>query len=411
MHQESSSPSSPPVEAAETDQQAQALELPSCVKHVRVDERNVYLVGTAHVSKQSVEDVRTTVEMVHPDTICVELCPSRHRALIDREGWRKMDIMRVIRERKTPFLLAQLILSSFYRKLGDQLGIQPGADMAEGVRLAKETGAHLVLADREVEITLKRTWRHLGFIEKFKMVGQLLMGLIFAGKIDDSVVESLKQKDQMEILMDAFADEFPQVKRRLIDERDLFLAQKIREAPGQTVVAVVGAGHMAGIEAHIHQDTELAPLTVLPPKSSVGSFLKWAIPIAIVVLIAWGFLKEGQAHAMESAIIWVALNSVLAGLGAVLAWAHPLTVLTAMVASPFTSLNPMIAAGFVAGFVQAVIRRPTVADLEDLPQAITSLKGFWTNPLCRILLVVALVNLGSSLAAFISGGWIAARTF
>ena len=371
----------------------------------------MYLVGTAHVSKQSVEDVRVTVKLVHPDTICVELCPSRYRALMDRDGWRKMDIMRVIRERKTPFLLAQLILSSFYRKLGDQLGIQPGADMAEGVRLSKETDAQLVLADREVEVTLKRTWRHLGFVEKLKMIGQLLMGLIFAGKIDDDVIESLKKKDQMEILMDAFADEFPEVKRRLIDERDIYLAQKIREAPGKSIVAIVGAGHMAGIEIHIHHDTDLQPLTVVPQKTNFSSFLKWFIPMAIVALIIWGFLKEGQAHAMESAFIWIALNSVLAGLGAVLALAHPLTVLTAMVASPFTSLNPMIAAGFVAGFVQALIRRPTVADLEDLPKAITSLKGFWTNPLCRILLVVALVNLGSSLAAFISGGWIAARTF
>jgi len=384
--------------------------LPDSVRHVRVDDRDVYLVGTAHVSRQSVTDVRNAVEALRPDSICVELCASRHRALMDPEGWRKMDIMRVIREKKTPFLLAQLALSSFYRKLGDQLGIKPGADMAEGVRLAKETGAELVLADREVEITLKRTWRHLGLWENLKMVGQLLMGLVMSDKVDDELVESLKQKDQMEILMHAFADEFPQVKRRLIDERDVFLAQKIRQAKGQKILAVVGAGHVDGIVRHIQADIPLQPLLELPPKSSLSTVVKWGVPMVILVLIAWGFLKEGQAHAMESAIIWVGLNSSLAGLGAILAMAHPLTVLTAMVASPLTSLNPMIAAGFVAGFVQALLRRPTVADLEDLPQAITTLKGFWTNPLCRILLVVALVNLGSSLAAFVSGGWIAART-
>jgi pheromone shutdown-related protein TraB len=388
----------------------QAPQLPDSVRHVRVDDRDVYLVGTAHVSRQSVTDVRNAVEALRPDSICVELCASRHRALMDPEGWRKMDIMRVIREKKTPFLLAQLALSSFYRKLGDQLGIKPGADMAEGVRLAKETGAELVLADREVEITLKRTWRHLGLWEKLKMVGQLLMGLVMSDKVDDELVESLKQKDQMEILMHAFADEFPQVKRRLIDERDVFLAQKIRQAKGQKILAVVGAGHVDGIVRHIQADIPLQPLLELPPKSSLSTVVKWGVPMVILVLIAWGFLKEGQAHAMESAIIWVGLNSSLAGLGAILAMAHPLTVLTAMVASPLTSLNPMIAAGFVAGFVQALLRRPTVADLEDLPQAITTLKGFWTNPLCRILLVVALVNLGSSLAAFVSGGWIAART-
>jgi pheromone shutdown-related protein TraB len=385
--------------------------LPDSVEHVRVGEKDVYLVGTAHVSKQSVDDVRQAVELLKPDTICVELCPSRHQAMINPEAWRKMDIMRVIRQKKAPFLLAQLVLSSFYRKLGQHLGIKPGADMIEGVHQAERTGAVLVLADREVEITLKRTWRNLGFAEKFKMLGQLLMGLLFANKVDDDLVETLKRKDQMDILMDAFADSFPQVKRRLIDERDIYLAQKIRQAPGARVLAVVGAGHLQGIKAHIQEDIPLAPLMQTPPKSRVGMFFKWAIPGVILGLIVWGFVRQGQAHTMESVAVWVIVNSGLSGLGAVLALAHPLTILAAMLVAPFTSLNPMIAAGFVAGLVQAVLRRPTVADLEDLPQAITSLKGFWSNPLCRILLVVALVNLGSSLATFISGGWIAARTF
>ncbi len=389
----------------------ESLALPASVEHIRAGEKDVYLVGTAHVSKQSVEDVRQAVAALHPETICVELCASRHQAMINPEAWRKMDIIRVIRQKRTAFLLAQLVLQSFYRKLGQQLGIQPGADMIEGVRQAERIGATLVLADREVEITLKRTWRSLGFLEKIKMLGQLLMGLIFADKVDDDVVETLKRKDQMDILMDAFADSFPEVKKRLIDERDVYLAQKIRQAPGNKVLAVVGAGHVQGIKKHIQEDIPLGPLMQTPPKSNLGTAVKWAIPGIILGLILWGFLRQGQAHTMESVTVWVVLNSGLSGLGAVLALAHPLTILAAMLAAPFTSLNPMIAAGFVAGLVQAVLRRPTVADLEDLPQAITSLKGFWTNPLCRILLVVALVNLGSSLATFISGGWIAARTF
>lgn len=389
----------------------QPVALPESVEHVRVGEKDVYLVGTAHVSKQSVEDVRRAVEALTPDTICVELCPSRHQAMLNPEAWRKMDIMRVIRQKKAPFLLAQLVLSSFYRKLGQHLGIQPGADMIEGVRQAERTGATLVLADREVEVTLKRTWRNLGFVEKFKLLGQLLMGLVFANKVDDDLVETLKRKDQMDILMDAFGESFPEVKRRLIDERDVYLAQKIRQAPGAKVLAVVGAGHVQGIKEHIQADIPLAPLMQIPPKSGVGAVVKWAVPGVIIGLILWGFMRQGQAHTMESVAVWVVLNSAMAGLGAAAALAHPLTILAAMLAAPFTSLNPMIAAGFVAGLVQAVLRRPTVADLEDLPQAITSLKGFWTNPLCRILLVVALVNLGSSLATFISGGWIAARTF
>lgn len=385
--------------------------LPESVEHVLVDGRDIYLVGTAHVSKQSVEDVRRAVEALKPDTICVELCPSRHQALTNPEAWRRMDIVKVIRQKKAPFLLAQLVLSSFYHRLGQHLGIQPGADMAEGVRQAEQTGAALVLADREVEITLKRVWRNLGFMEKFRMFSQLLLGLVFAHKVDDDLVEALKRKDQMAIIMDAFAESFPEVKRRLIDERDVYLAQKIRKAPGAIVVAVVGAGHVQGIKSRIHEDIPLAPLMEVPPKSGLGKLLKWAIPGVMLALILWGFVLQGQAHTMESLTVWVMVNSVLAGLGATLALAHPLTILTAMLAAPFTSLNPMIAAGFVAGLVQAVLRRPRVADLEDMPRAIATLKGFWTNPLCRILLVVALVNLGSSLGTFISGGWIAARTF
>lgn len=387
------------------------LILPESVEHVRVGEKDVYLVGTAHVSKQSVEDVRQAVEVLTPDTICVELCPSRYQTMLNPETWRKMDIIRAIRQKKALFLLAQLVLSSFYRKLGQHLGIQPGADMIEGVRQAERTGATLVLADREVDVTLKRTWRNLGFIEKFKLLSQLLMGLIFTNKVDTDLVETLKRKDQMDILMDAFGDSFPEVKRRLIDERDVYLAQKIRQAPGAKVLAVVGAGHVQGIKEHIQEDIPLTPLMQIPPKSKAGTVAKWIIPGIIVGLILWGFVHLGQAHTMESVAVWVVVTSTMAGLGAVAALAHPLTVLSAMLAAPFTTLHPMIAAGFVAGLVQAVLRRPTVADLEDLPQAITSLKGFWTNSLCRILLVVALVNLGSSLGTFISGGWIAARTF
>lgn len=384
---------------------------PEALKHVTVQGRDVYLLGTAHVSKESVQDVRRSVAALAPDTICVELCHTRHRAIVDRESWRKMDIVRVIRQKKAVFLLAQLVMSSFYRKIAQKLGVEPGAEMIEGIRQAERTGAELVLADREIEITLKRTWRSLGFIEKLKLFGQMFMGLFFMGDVDDEFIESIKHKDQMEVLLEAFSGSFPEVKRRLIDERDIYLAQKIRSAPGQKVLAIVGAGHLEGIEANLHQDIPLAPLRELPPKSNVGAVFKWGIPAVIVALIAMGFIRGGSQQSVESIVIWVGMNGLLSGIGAALALAHPLTILAAILAAPFTSLNPMIAAGFVAGLVQAMVRKPTVADLEDLPRAIGSFKGFWTNPVCRILLVVVLVNLGSSLATFISGSWIAVRTF
>jgi len=385
--------------------------LPESVTHIALNEKHVYLVGTAHVSKKSVEDVRTTVETLQPDAICVELCPARHKTIVKRDDWKKMNIFKVIKEKKAVFLLAQLILSSFYRRIGDQLGVMPGAEMVEGIQQAQKTGAELVLADRDVEVTLKRVWGGLNFWNKLKMLFQITASLFLTEKIDEKLVEDMKQQDQLENILEVFTESFPEIKKRLIDERDIYLSQKIKHARGTTVVAVVGAGHVNGIQKHINKKHDLAPLVHIPPKSMVPTLLKWTIPGLIVALIVFGFFKGGTQHAMESIYIWVLVNGVLAGLGAALALAHPVTILASFFGAPLTSLNPMIAAGWVAGLVQAWVKKPTVADLEDLPNAVLTVKGFWMNPACKILLVVVLANLGSSLGTFISGSWIAARIF
>lgn len=375
------------------------------------DGRNIFLVGTAHVSKQSVEDVKKTVEMVNPDSICVELCEARYKSLIKRDIWKNMDIFKVVKEKKAVLLLAQLIMSSFYRKLGEQLDVKPGAEMIEGVNLAKERNAQLVLADRDIEITLKRVWGYLNFWNKLKMASQLLASLLITEKIDEKLVEDLKNKDQLENILDMFAKAFPGVKIRLIDERDVYLSQKIKDAPGKTVVAVVGAGHVPGIVEHIDKREPLEPLMEVPPKSIAPVIFAWSIPAVIVTLVVIGFFKGGVQQSLSSIYIWVLVNGILSALGAAVAFAHPLTILSSFFAAPLTSLNPMIAAGWVSGLVQAVVKKPTVKDMEDLPNAISSVKGFWMNPVSRILLVVVLANLGSALGTFIAGSWIAGRLF
>lgn len=381
--------------------------LPETVTHVQVGEKSIYLVGTAHVSKESVEDVRKAVEAVKPDSIAVELCCARHKAMIDRDNWKNMNILKVIKEKKAVFLLSQLIMSSFYRKLGDQLGVQPGAEMMEGVQLAQDTGAELVLADRDVEITLKRVWGGLSFWRRIKLMFQLVQAVFLSEEIDEQTVEEIKQKDQLEHALNAFAESYPEIKERLIDERDIFLARKIAAAPGKKIVAAVGAGHVKGIVKHIHDDGPLDDLVELPPKALWPRIVQWAIPVVIVGLIVYGFFKGGAEYSMDAVYIWIGFNAVLAAAGAALALAHPLTVLATFIAAPITSLNPMIAAGWVSGIVQAKMKSPTVADLEDLPTAIMSVGGFWRNPVTRILLVVVLANLGSSLGTFISGSLIA----
>lgn len=386
----------------------QSVQLPERVTHVRVDDKDVYLVGTAHVSKDSVEDVRATIEQVRPDTICVELCKARHQAITQADNWRKMDIVKVIRQKKAIFLLAQLIMSSFYRRLGEKLGVQPGAEMIEGIRSAEQTGAQLVLADRDIEITLKRVWGHLSLWSKLKLATQLMMGIFFHEEIDSTMIEQLKKQDQLEAVMAEFASRYPEIKRRLIDERDTYLAEKIRTAPGRTVVAVVGAGHVEGIKSQIHQPHSLDELVKLPPKSIWPTVIAWGIPLLIVALIVRGF-AQGTAHGFENITIWILVTGTLAGVGAAAALAHPLTILSAFLAAPITTIHPLLAAGWVAGIVQAFVRKPKVSDLEDLPEAIGSIKGFWTNPVTRILLIIALSNLGAAIGVPLAGVWIAAR--
>ena len=385
--------------------------LPASVHHITIEGKNIYLVGTAHVSKKSVEDVSNTIETVNPDAICVELCAARHKAIIQRDNWKQMNIFKIIKEKKAVFLLAQLIMSSFYRRIGEQLGVQPGAEMVEGIKQAEKTGAELVLADRDIEITLKRVWRNLNFFNKLKMASHILATLFVGEKIDESLIEKIKEQDQLETIMETFSESFPEVKKRLIDERDIYLAQKIRSAPGTTVVAVVGAGHVPGIKQHIHKNEPIAPLVEVPPKSIIPAILKWAIPALILTLLVAGFFKGGRQHSVESIYIWILVNGILSAVGAAIALAHPLTILATFIAAPITSLNPTIAAGWVSGLVQTWVKKPTVSDLEDLPNAISSVKGFWMNPVSKILLVVVLANLGSSLGTFISGSWIAARLF
>jgi len=382
------------------------VKIPDSVSCVRVGDKDIYLVGTAHVSQKSVEDVRQTIEKVKPDAICVELCQSRYNALTQRDNWENMNIFKIIRERKSTFLLAQLIMTSFYKRLGEKLGVQPGAEMLEAIKLADNAGASLVLADRSIEVTLKRVWRYLGFWDKLKLFTGVFIGLFETEELDEELIEKIKKQDQLENIMMEFAGKFPEIKKRLLDERDIYLSQKISQAPGQKIVAVVGAGHIQGIKEHIHQQHPLGPLNEIPLESQTGTAFKWGIPLLIIVLLVATFYKGGAEDSQRVIYIWFITNGTLSALGAAIALGHPITIVSAFLAAPFTSLNPLLAAGWVAGLVQAWIRKPLVADFENLPEQTRTVKGFWTNPVTKILLVTAFANLGSVIGTIIAGSWI-----
>ncbi len=386
-----------------------ALALPAGVTVLDLPGKTVYLVGTAHVSAKSVQDVRDTVAAVAPDTVAVELCEPRYRGMKGADGWKNTNIFQVVKQKKATFLLAQLALQAFYRRLGKQLEVQPGAEMLAGIECAEAAGARLELMDRRIDITLKRIWRGLGFWQKTKLLF-LMCGAVFGeDEIGEDEIEQLKNRDQLEGMMGEMGKNLPGVKERLIDERDVYLSQKLRTMPGKRIVAVAGAGHVPGIVAHVREEIPLAPLEELQPPSRWSKVWPWLIPALVVALVAWGFVRGGADQGIGSIAIWVLANGVCAAVGAVLALAHPLTVLAAFVAAPITSLNPMVAAGWVAGLVQAWIRPPTVGDFEALPGALESFRGFVTNPAIRILLVVVLTNLGSSIGTFTAIPWIAAR--
>lgn len=385
------------------------LELPSSVRRINLPGKEIFLVGTAHVSQRSVEEVRVAIETVRPDTVCVELDESRYRNLVDNNRWKRTNIIQVIRRGQAPLLLSSLIMTAFQKRIGAKLGIRPGAELLEAVKSAEETGAELVLADRDIQTTLRRTWRNLGLRGRLRLLLYLTASVFFDEEISEETIEKLKEEAHLTDVLQMMAKEFPSLKTPLIDERDLYLSEKIRTAPGQTIVAVVGAGHVPGILKAIQQPQDLGPLSKTPPPSFWGAFLKWAIPLLIVAIFVYGFVTGGRQETIQSIWIWFSINGSLSAIGAALALGHPVTILTAFLAAPLTSLNPMLAAGWVSGLVQALVKKPTVEDLESLPEDVTTARGFWRNPVSRILLVVVLTNLGSVLGTFIAGSWIAAR--
>ncbi len=398
------------------------------IERISLNGKNITLIGTAHVSKESAELVKEVINTERPDTVCVEVCATRLKSIQDRDSRRKMDIVKVIREKKTMLLLINLMLASFQKRLAEKFDIKPGQEMINAIEAAKAQGAALVPVDREIQITLTRVWRSMGFWEKIKLMFQLLLSLTAGDDITEEDIEKMKQEDILQTLLADVKKSHPIIEKVLIDERDQYLASKIKTASGENIVAVVGAGHIPGIKKYIdyqvrgvaaacdgvkdiyaaaknytkEQKTEIdiAELETLPEPSIVSKVMKWLIPGLIVVMFFAGFFMKGSDAGTDMIWLWIGVNAIFAGLGALAALAHPYSIISAMVAAPITILHPMIAAGWVSGLVEAFSRKPKVKDLESIPVDIMSVKGFWRNSVTRILLVVVFTNLGATIGVF-----------
>ncbi len=372
------------------------------ITRITLDGKEIILIGTAHVSKKSAEEVKEVIEQERPDTVCVELDEQRYQSIMDGNKWKEMDIFKVIKEKKATLLLMNLLISSFQKRVAKQFGIKPGQEMIQGIDSANELGANLVLADRNIQITFARIWHGIGFWGKAKLMLQIFASVFNNEKISEEELEKLKSQDMLNAMLDDFTAVFPRLKVPLIDERDQYLAQKIKEAPGNKIVAVLGAAHVPGIKEEIKKDHDLEAITKLPPKSKAPKIIAWMIPILIISLIAYTFAANPTAG-FQQTLSWILWNGSFSALGAIIAFGHPLAILTAFLIAPISSLSPLMAAGWFAGFVQAYFKRPSVADFENLSEDVYSLKGFWNNKVTRILLIVALANLGSTLGTFIGG--------
>jgi pheromone shutdown-related protein TraB len=366
------------------------------------EEKEVILVGTAHVSKESVQLVSDIIETEKPDTVCVELCDARYQSIRQKDKWLDTDIIKVIKEKKSFLLLSNLLLASFQKRIADKFDIVPGAEMIKAIDAGEAVGADIHLADRNIRITLAKTWRAMGLWGKIKLLFQLVLSMGEIGDISEEDIEKMKQEDVLETLLADVGKSLPVLKDILIDERDQYLTHKIRTAPGKKIVAVVGAGHVPGIKKYWEAKIDVERLDQIPPKGKLSGILKWIIPLGILLLFVLGFYYGGTHAGTNMITWWVMANGILAGLGAVIALAHPFTIMSSILAAPLTSLNPMIAAGWVSGLVEAFLRKPKVRDFENLPNDIISIRGFWKNKITRILLVVVFTNLGSSIGTFVA---------
>lgn len=379
------------------------------ITRIDLDGKEIILIGTAHVSKQSVEQVKEVIDRERPDSVCIELDEQRYKSIMEGNKWREMDIFKVIKEKKATLLIMNLAISSFQNRLAKQFDTKPGQEMIQGIESAKEIGAELVLADRNIQITFSRIWGNVGVWGKAQLLTSIIYSIFNKETISEEELEKMKTQDTLNASLAEISEAFPKLKKPLIDERDQYLAQKIKEAPGKKVVAVLGAAHVPGITKEIHKDQDLKALTKLKPKSKTPQVIGWAIPVLIVALIAFTFFINPSAG-MDQAISWILWTGITAAIGAAAAFGHPLAILSAFIAAPITTLHPLLAAGWVSGIVQAYIKRPSVADFETLSEDVFSLKGFWRNKFTRVLLVIILTNIGGSFGTFIGGADVI-RTF
>lgn len=381
----------------------------STQKVLEFNGRKITLIGTAHVSSESITEVTDYIREHKPDCVAIELDEKRCQSIKNPDSWRQLDIIKVLKRKEGFLLLANLVMAAFQKRMGKNVGVKPGDEMVAAMKVAEELNIPTVMVDRPIQTTFRRAWAKNSGWGKMKLLSALLASGFSTEEVSEDQIENLKKSSEMDSMMKELSEYMPVVKEVLIDERDTFLAAHIWEAQGNDIVAVLGAGHLAGVVEHLEkmaanqENTDTTEIGKVPEKGAAGKIAMWIIPVLIVALIAAGFVLGGKKAGADMTLSWIIWNGALAGIGALAAAAHPLTILVSIVGAPITSLCPFIGVGIVAGIVQAAICKPQVKDLENLADDAGSVKGFYRNKILRVLLVLILASIGSSIGTFVAG--------
>jgi len=388
------------------------VDLPESVTTLEHAGTTYHVVGTAHVSQRSVEEVQQVIAGVKPDVVCVELDKGRYDALTKDSAFRDLDVFKVVREGKTLYLLAHLALASYQRRIGASLGVKPGAELVAAVDAAKQHGIPFELIDRDIQITLKRTWKNIGLWRRMTLLASLIAGGEEQGEpVTAETVEHLKEPKALSEMLTELGNAVPEVKGPLVDERDQYLASKMVDAGTgkRTVVAVVGAAHVPGMTALIGTPVDRAALEVVPPPALWWRIAKWAVPLAFLALLVWLATQMNAATFAKTMLAWIIPTSLGAGIATLVTGGSILSVLSAIVAAPIARLYPLVRTAVVVGIVEASRRKPSVQDCERLQDDVQTAKGFWRNPVTRILIIAVASSLGALVGFAVGVGVFATR--
>lgn len=381
----------------------------SDLQRITLPSKEIILVGTAHISQDSVDTVCRVIETEAPDAVCVELDPQRYQSLKNHRQWEALNLVQVIRKGQAPFLMANLALASFQKRMGLQTGVRPGAELAMAADTAEAEGIRVELVDRDIRTTLLRAWRKTGLWKKMNLLATLLAGMFEKTEIDEQELARLRQTDTLSAMLEEMGTILPSVKTILVDERDIYMAHHIRNTLGAKIVAVVGAAHLPGISRRLTEEipqTTIDEISTIPEKSAVSKMIPWLIPAFIIILFVAGFFLGNSQHFADAALAWILSTGLLAALGSLIALGHPLTILASFVGAPITTLHPAIGVGFITGIVQALVAGPTVRDMERVTDDMTRVRGWWSNRMTRVLLVFFFSSFGASAGTLLALHWL-----